>query len=74
VAEKVHVFGPAHCLWEIELGEVTHFVGSGLDPVSVIRTGAERIVFKGSAGGWIDDGVYKDENGCCARAASYSPK
>ena len=34
-----------------------NFVGGGLDPVASIGARAELFVFKGSAGGWIDEGV-----------------
>jgi hypothetical protein len=54
VADKVHVSVP-----DVVCGRLSwaNFVGGGLDPVGSVRAGADFFVFKGSAGGWIDDGV-----------------
>ena len=42
---------------EISLGEASTFIVGGLDPVGNVGAEAELFVFKGSASGWIDDGV-----------------
>jgi hypothetical protein len=39
------------------LGEASTFAVGGLDIVGSVGARAELFVFKGSAGGWIDDGV-----------------
>jgi hypothetical protein len=54
MSDKVHVSVP-----EVICGRLpcANFVGGGLEPVGSVGAGAELSVFKGSPGGWIDDGV-----------------
>ena len=41
----------------ISSAETANFVGGGLDPIGSVGPGVDLFVFKGSAGGWIDDSV-----------------